>query len=401
MTDARHSDHTARRFLVLWSAASVLLLGAVALFVCVVDPYGLYRWVDKPGFNRVKPGLERLQFEIKLSHARRLQPELLILGNSRAEIGFDPQAPALQGRRAYNLAIPGTSLESSLKQWRQAQAFARPPRQVLVGVDFVDFVELRSAAARAVPGGTTAPPTQRFWPLEALFSVASVGDAMRTLRLQHAPLAATLTAEGFNPLQEYVALARDEGYHAIFRQKQGQFAARLTRASGRLNADDFAQLKALVTELAAAGVETKLVVYPYHAQFMALMDEAGLGPQFTNWKRQVLQLVAQLRQAYPQARLSLTDFSGYGMYQCEPVPPAGDRVSITQWYWEGGHFKKALGDLMLARLFGGAGEPGFGIELDPAAVAADEQRLRDEQAACRAAHPEFFSAARSTGVQSR
>ncbi|MEG1115966.1 MAG: hypothetical protein RSE46_13110, partial [Janthinobacterium sp.] len=89
--------------LALLLAAGAVLLGA---FVFVVDPYGLYGVVRRDNFNAVKPGLSRYQNQIKQEHALRRQPRFIILGNSRAEIGFDPRASALSALGAgYNLAI--------------------------------------------------------------------------------------------------------------------------------------------------------------------------------------------------------------------------------------------------------------------------------------------------------
>ena len=45
------------------------------------------------------------------------------------------------------------------------------------------------------------------------------------------------------------------------------------------------------------------------------------------------------------------DFSGYTTYQCEAVPAKGDKKKATRWYWEAGHFKRELGDLILDRIF--------------------------------------------------
>jgi hypothetical protein len=35
----------------------------------------------------------------------------------------------------------------------------------------------------------------------------------------------------------------------------------------------------------------------------------------------------------------------------ESVPAKGDRRTEMRWYWEAGHFKSALGDRVLARMF--------------------------------------------------
>jgi len=43
------------RQLTLWLQATALILLAVAAINVVVDPYGIFRLVDRPGFNGVKP----------------------------------------------------------------------------------------------------------------------------------------------------------------------------------------------------------------------------------------------------------------------------------------------------------------------------------------------------------
>jgi hypothetical protein len=47
----------------------------------------------------------------------------------------------------------------------------------------------------------------------------------------------------------------------------------------------------------------------------------------------------------------LWDFSGYNDFSTEAVPAPGDKKSATRWYWESGHFKSSLGDLILARIY--------------------------------------------------
>jgi hypothetical protein len=62
----------------------------------------------------------------------------------------------------------------------------------------------------------------------------------------------------------------------------------------------------------------------------------------------------------------------------EEIPAPGDRTTRMTYYWEGGHFKKALGDRMIERLFTGVGE--FGVDLDlqniEARVVEDRKRVQ-------------------------
>lgn len=388
-----------------WLVATLLvaIVGAVGL-VIGIDPYGLYGLVPpRAGFNVVKPSLARYQDEIKLTHAVALRPDVLILGNSRAEIGFDPEGPVLSraGVSAYNLAIPGIGIAASRSQVEHLHRIGTKPRLFVLGLEFLDFIDdpVRPASL-AVPNVQQGkhPVEKRFWRFDCLFSLTSLKDAFRTLMIQRETEPETMTARGFNPLQQYRSLVRNEGYYALFNQKAKENAKMyLRKARGTASSTDFSHLRAILELAAQSGIEIKLVVYPYHGQVLALFESAGLWPVFEDWKLQVTREVSALRQHYPAARVKLFDFSGYSPHSCERIPAKGDRKTETRWYWEGGHFKKELGEIVLDRILSGAGEDslelsgtGFGRELEQRSVPANQQRIAAERISCLNAYPELF-----------
>lgn len=381
-------DH--RRFLLALCACLALGILATIALVVIVDPYGLYGVVDRPGFNAVKPGLSRYQVQIKQAHALRLRPQVLILGNSRAEIGFDPAAPAFAAAHGavYNLAIPGTGLGTSSHQLTQLLAAGVKPTTVILGVEFIDFLALKSP-----PASTAKPGAKPFWQFDALFSLASVKDALHTLRIQDDAEAATLSADGFNPLRDYGAHVRNDGYHKMFTQRAHENVATLKRKSvTALTQEDFTLLRALLVQAAGSDAAVKLVIYPYHAEWLAMLEAAGLWPLFEQWKVQLVREIAGVKASRPGASISLHDFSGFGPYNCERIPAAGERGAVTQWYWEAGHFKKALGDVVLERLLLPASQssvPG----LDSTSLAANTRRIAAERLECMATQPDVFSSA--------
>ena len=393
MTASPFKSYLAVLALVL--AGGAVLAGA---FVFVVDPYGLYGVVRRDNFNAVKPGLSRYQNQIKQEHALRRQPRFIILGNSRAEIGFDPRASALSALGAgYNLAIPGTGLATSASQFAQLRQAGVRPRTVIVGMEFIDFLNPAVApSARQAPAAPAPAHGRAFWRFDALFSLASVKDAVHTLRIQHDDEAATLSADGFNPLLEYGAHARRDGYHKMFTQRAQESAANLRRKSTRsLATEDFQLLRTFLLAMAATEADIKLVIYPYHAQMLAMFEAAGLWPLFEVWKAQLVREIGAVKARYPDAHISLTDFSGYGAYNCEPIPAANERGTATRWYWEAGHFKKALGDIVLQRVMSpqdvAPGDGQFGMPLDDASLEENRARIAQERNSCAAAQPALFS----------
>lgn len=393
-------DRQFTRYLASLALCLAVGIAAAVAFVAVVDPYGLYGWVHG-SFNAIKPGLSRYQSEIKLQRAIRRQPQFIILGNSRAEIGFDPASPAFGAAagHGFNLAIPGTGIDTSVRQLQGLAAAGIAPATVIIGVDFLDFLDTKASrrgASVLAPVVAPAAASARWWQFDALFSMESLKDAVRTLRIQHDDEAATLSPYGFNPLNEYKAYVRDDGYHKIFQQRTMENAANFRRKSRTaLSAGDLRSLHTLLTAASAGSAEVKLVIYPYHAQILAMFEDAGLWPLFEEWKRQLVREVAVVKQARPAANITLFDFSGFGTMPCEHIPLESEKGKVgTQWYWEAGHFKKKLGDMVLARVMQPADArmvPGFGVVLNASTLAGDAQRIASERSACSGAQPALFA----------
>ena len=135
------------RYLTQWFLATALILLVVAAINVVVDPYGIFRLVDRPGLNSVKPTAASRGPMAKAYQVLRVQPKTLILGNSRAEVGLDPNHPAWPqtARPVYNAALPGTGTATSLRYLQHVLAATAgnptaQPTLVLWGVDFMDFL---------------------------------------------------------------------------------------------------------------------------------------------------------------------------------------------------------------------------------------------------------------------
>ncbi len=117
-----------REYLWAWLWWTVLLLGNVVAFNLVVDPYGLFQVVDVPGVNRVKSQASERGSLFKHVSLERMHPSGLILGNSRAEIGFDPESPAWPpwARPVFNLALPGAGISAVAGDFAKALRGSTP-----------------------------------------------------------------------------------------------------------------------------------------------------------------------------------------------------------------------------------------------------------------------------------
>lgn len=375
-------------YLAAMLATTVLAVVAVGAFNALIDPLGVFGGPAIAGVNAEKPYLRHHRELARWQRARRVCAGAAIFGNSRAEIGFDPEHPAFasRGLAAFNHAIPGAETATSLRQLRWLDSAGCMPQLMVVGVDFFDFLGGEDAPLPAAE--EPAPAIDAAFAAESVLSLGGLADSLRTLAVQRAKTPAILTEHGFNPLLHYATEVAQGGHYTLFRQAAEENverwqakAARLTTADGNASSDQRV-LDALMSHAAVAGGETHLIIYPYHAQIRLMIDGLGLNPLFDAWKRDLVARAAH-RAAHGE-RVVLWDFSGISETTREAIPPRGDKKTQLARYWEAGHFKKALGDRVLARVLGGDDE-GFGIRLDAgnidAHLAADARAVEALKAA--------------------
>jgi hypothetical protein len=380
-----------------WLALSAVIVA----FNLVVDPYGYFRLVTIPGINAKKPRPDADVMTIKTAGVRAIKPDALILGNSRAEVGFDPEHAGFRKRAlaVYNYSIPGSDIETPWRQLTKDDTSPRP-KLVVIGLDFQDFLVDPDADTIAY----TEPDRPGAWAwlrtrLHALYTLSALIDSIKTVLIQTRPYAATLTPRGFNPMQDYVPIARVDGWHALFQHKAESVARSLATlpksvvARGTETSPPLELARTIVRTCIRQGTELHLVIYPYHAQLLMLYDAAGLWPAFEEWKRRIADLVATEVAAGsgdPGAgKVVLWDFSDFHRFALEPVPAKGDRTVDIQWYWESAHFKKELGDLILFRILEGTNaQDGFGLPLVPGNVDGQIERMRVGRDLFRSNHPD-------------
>lgn len=207
-----------KKYISLWLALTLLLFCGIGAFNYVVDPYLLYLSPTYKKINLKKPKAGTHSRQTKIHIARTMEIDTLIIGNSRPELGLDPEHAYFtrNGMKVFNLGLPGSSLAM---QYGYAIDLIRDKdiRTVLIGVDFNDY--------------TMSPPADRdpyLWPpkksgfdgrkkynwagkenpfydlnyykdhLLPLVSLGTLKDAITTT-LNQSPDASNLTIRGLTP----------------------------------------------------------------------------------------------------------------------------------------------------------------------------------------------------------
>lgn len=358
----RVESYSERQFAAFLRGFLVTLAGvmaATAWFNWQVDPYRLFSAPDTAGATATKIRPEANVASVKLLNAISTQPDVLILGNSRADVGLDPRNPSLSalGARPYNLAVPGQSI---IEQTGALVSLLErsPVRVVLVGLDFQDFII--NARSGAVPDrwDDLDPESLRLREqAKALLTTSATRDSILTVRIPHQRYPRTLRADGFNPMLDYVGVAERSGYSVMFAQRLGETAGMYARAklglfpAGQNDSAEFAAFRRLLRAARSHNVRVVLTTYPYHAQYLVLFQELGLWPEFERWKRLLVETIErESMKATVSSTVELWDFATFSPYATLPIIREA-KDGAGQWYWEAGHFKKELGDVMLNEIF--------------------------------------------------
>lgn len=370
-----------RRYILLLVATGVVPLLAVLAFVLLVDPYDIYGAPRIDGFNAEKPRINSRPHIYKLAQLDAINPRAVILGSSRADVGFDPAHPGLL-RPAYNLGYGGHTWQDSLDLLQML--LAKPDsalRQVVLHVDAfnANAVLLRQPS---LAESTTELIRSR----GLLVSAETRGDAWATVQQQDRP--AGRYVDGFNVAHP------PHGTHADFLRQEGGVVTALLFVNGRCEplpagtAGKPLDVLGRLLQLAHAHrLDVRIVIGPSHARYWELAEMAGHGAAAEQWKRELVALNAQVAAGQGRAAFPLWDFSGYTRLTSEQAPLAPDQPA-TQWYYEASHFKRAAGNLVLDRVFGTHSVPGdwqdIGVLLDAGNLDAHIARQQADRMAWRA-----------------
>lgn len=347
------------------------ILGVIAAVNYVVDPYGIVG-AGYAGFNRNKVEAIDHPDIAKTYRLERAKAKTILLGNSRVDLGLNPQSPhwPADARPAFNLAIPGYSMPTRAQYFEHALAVGRPTRLVM-GFSIDDFwpsapdaepiARLRVDAA--------GKPNAGYWPARlndlatSFLSLQTLSDSISTPLKQKRDDVSVMAEDGFNNGGALDARVRQTSAREFMEWKDRDKAPRLL-AWAKTREIDFAPLERILAAAAKRNVEVTLFVTPSYVDDYLLFREAGLQADYDKWKRGLVALVdaARLR----GVKVTLWDFSGVNERSTEALSgPGGPPLT---WFWESQHFKPALGEEIIAALTGA--KTGYGRVLTGADVEA-------------------------------
>ncbi len=367
----------------VWAAVASLLLMLVAGAInLIVDPYGIHRIVSIDGFNALKPVADRNVSLLKAYQVRTVEPDAILLGNSRVEMGFDADLFSDHfGQTIYNSAIPGATIYEQWRYLENAVALGSVDH-VVVAIDFLAFNTERPRVNPTFVDGRLQQSTPDELSrlairetaqdiIDVYFSLYGLQASLETVLRQDDPRASTRTPLGFNPVVESPYFWDRLGYGVIFEDKTWSMLQRLHRRDFSFAPTDvwpegsLTYLERILALCRREGIRLELFTHPYHAWMLESFHMAGLWPAFEDWKRAVVALVAAddvLNGSLPA--VPVWDFATYNPITEEAVPEIGDLETVPVYHWEQSHYKASVGTEIVRRMYGLGDVPaGFGQQI--------------------------------------
>jgi hypothetical protein len=359
-------------------------------------------WTNEQ-FAEYRP-IYRQQRTGKAGIARSTPWKVGFFGSSRVDIAFDPLLAGWQEKPAVNLAVSAGTLPETAGILRYTVERC-PLETAIVGIDLGDISGagsgIRTTGYMESPFNPKGDALER--ELRYFAGVSSFESSMKTLGYWFGRHAEDFTLPEYTPQghrlrhqdKDHVAagMRRDAIPHAMKGSRRRLTLAGRNGGVIPADAEKVRLTRQILDDCKSHGVALKIVIPPNHATYISVYHYSGdPDPGFSTDRRALVELVEESNAAHPQAPpAEIWDFNDFHELNCEPLPatPQGR----MHWWLDGTHARKALGDVMTARMMGwpveGAGAD-YGVRLTAANLPERLEQLKAGYQDFQNRHPDQF-----------
>ncbi|GHF99274.1 hypothetical protein [Thalassotalea marina] len=351
------------KYIKLFTLYVFLILASIGLFNWFIDPFAMYWSPQIEGVNQKKPQASNRIRVTKPFRLTQVQPQVLIMGNSRTELGLSPEHEVFADKKVYNLSIAGATLHYQIDHILYAIQEVNQLETIILGIDFFDFLvsketghhseNQRQYQHRLAPFANWQ--SQKKYGVEILsliYSLDALSSSATTLMSQQL-VTDNITNLGFNDAQSYVRIMKNEGKIPLFAQKLAFIDNKLQEKSWQLRINNkdhyspkFDKLKELIVAAKNNGIELKLFINPYHYSYLHKISDNGYFDLYLKWKEMLTVFVNDNQNEL----LQITDFSGFNEFTLEPENFEAP-FNNMKWFWEPAHYNRELGDVILNTIY--------------------------------------------------
>ncbi|MCT7531779.1 hypothetical protein [Aliarcobacter cryaerophilus] len=346
----------------------ILVLGSIFLFNYIIDPYGLY----KTNFFPNKPQDITQSRMIKILKAKDINPASIVIGTSRSDMGFNPEHKYFQ-KPSYNLSITGSSIYET-KYYIKEMILKGDTKEILMVIDWRMFNDL----LKKVPEFETY--FEGFNPYRHIINIQTLKDSYFTIKNQNRH---SMYQKNGLLIDEGMKLhVKNSGGHLALMKKEEKFYYSIFPTDDntyigtkKSSFDDFRD----ILELAYANnIKIDIIFGPSHIRQWEAFSYYHDIENWYKWKKDVILYVEKVANEQHKKPFRVMDFSVYHKLTAETVPT--NPKENMKYYWEAGHYKKELGDIVLDRLLDISPYKDFGVEVNSKNIDEHIQNLREDRA---------------------
>lgn len=383
-------------FIKLLVGLFLLAIIGMALVNFIVNPFAVFPTKPIAGLSE-KHAMSNARL-YKTFTLRHRQVDGLLLGSSRIEESMNPSGTAWQGINAYNMAMPGASLQEMKRNLQHAHALT-PQKQVLIGLDFFmfnafreypsDFSEDYFSVTESGNRKWAGYPIRTY--VNVLLSADGWGKSLQTIKLNRSNSLASHEDNGMTSIETHQRVtATNAAIYQLFNSFENNYFrknsfwlsgpnASYTTSNTSTGIDTLEQYRDLLDFVYRERINAHLLISPVHGRFLMALDGIGLWPHFADFKRQLVRINEEVAKRYGVPAKPLWDFAQVNALTTELLPE-DKRLSEPRrgmhWFWDPAHPHIHFGDLIQEAVFvSGSEQYGQRLRADNIEQALHTQRV--------------------------
>lgn len=358
-----HSSAEWRSYVTIFCGVSMLAVAAVATLNYRVDPYLIHQW-DTPQVQQLRPGREKLSAWGKTYALAKFRPDIVYAGNSRTELGLPTRMPLFADKAVFNGALSGASLGDAIAMVQHASAVSQLDT-VVWGIDAPSFsMEIGNTD---FDRELVARDGFYLWRrglinIKRALTMDMTRDSISLLRGTFGQSClSSLALHGQR--DDRCVRDRIDGWGGTSKAIVPRLREYI-RGAGPTG-EAMQAFDRSVAGLCRTGTRVRLYINPTHAMTSDALYWSGKWAAMEVWQGRLSDLGERYREQGCDVRIY--DFSGFNSITTEAVPQVSSKPDM-QYYWETSHYRVNVGQMILARMFGGTDQlpDDFGVELTPA-----------------------------------